>query len=372
MKKCKVIEYLEGSLSDGGAETLVKDYVLGLDGEIFEPIVLVDWIFPESANYKRLKNSNVRIITLYPRYSIFWRAINKFFRKKWLDYSLKRVLRKEKPDVLHIHLAALSHVFAARKELGNTRLFYTCHSITKRYLGDNKAEVDAAFYLVHHCGLQLIALHRDMANEINQIFNIKNTIVIPNGIDLEKFSSPLVSKEEMLEELGIPTDAFVLGHVGRFVSIKNQEFILEVFTELSKRREKCWLLLIGSGEDELRIKKIIKEKGIEDKVVITSGRTDIPELLNAMNVFIFPSLFEGFGNALLEAQAAGLKCVVSDTINKEAFLSDSVIPLSLGDSIEKWCDVILDDDIRSDYPNRLSEYDMKLVVNQLEKLYLGK
>ena len=77
MARCKVIEYLEGSLSDGGAETLVKDYVLFLDKDQFEPIVLVDWVFPDTANYKRLKDSGVKIVSIYKSYSIV-----KGYRKK--------------------------------------------------------------------------------------------------------------------------------------------------------------------------------------------------------------------------------------------------------------------------------------------------
>ena len=104
MGKCRVVEYLEGSLSDGGAETLVKDYALMLNKDKFDVSIVVDWIIPDSANYLRLKDSGVDIISLYPRRSVFWRAVNKFFREQYIDLAIKRTLKRIKPDVLHIHL----------------------------------------------------------------------------------------------------------------------------------------------------------------------------------------------------------------------------------------------------------------------------
>ena len=229
MARCKVIEYLEGSLSDGGAETLVKDYVLFLDKERFEPIVLVDWIFTDSANYKRLKDSGIQIVSLYKRYSIFYRAVNKFFREQYIDFKLKRILKKLKPDVIHIHLSALHHIEKIANELKDVRLFYTCHSTPSAFFDDDEREDNAAKYLIANNDLRLIALHDDMKEELDERFSVSNTVVVKNGINLDSYRHPAINKNEMRKSLRISDDAFVVGHVGRFSPEKNHRFIIEVF-----------------------------------------------------------------------------------------------------------------------------------------------
>ena len=371
MNKCVVVEYLEGSLSDGGAETLVKDYVQFLDKNKFEPIVLVDWVFKNSANYKRLQNSNIKMVSLYPSYSLFWRAINKFFRKKFLDRKLKKVLKEIKPKVLHIHLAALNHAVEAREQLKGVKLFYTCHSEPRVYFDEKKGEDQAARTLLKENNLVFIALHEDMAKEISQRFNTNNVAVIKNGIDIEKFRDIKETKREIKKQLGIEQSSFVVGHIGRFVPVKNHKFLLEVFDEITKLEPNSELLLIGTGDGEPLVRQWIQEKGLSGKVTILSSRTDIPQLLKAMDVFVFPSLFEGFGNVLVEAQAANLRCIVSDHLNKEVFLSNLVIPTSLKESPKVWAQKALDKTLLSDYPNRLAEYDIKKEIKNLENLYLG-
>ncbi len=370
-KKIKVIEYLEGSLSDGGAETLIKDYCRLMDKNSFEPVVLVDFIFPESANYKRLEKENVKIVSLYPRYALFWRFVDKFFRNRYIDWKLGKTIGKLKPDVIHIHLAALKHVVKVKDKLNGIKLFYTCHSIPKVYFEDKKGEREAAEALIKDNGLVLIALHEDMKRELEHRFPAASVKVVRNGIDIESFKKPSLPRRDVREELGIKESSFVLTHIGRFVPVKNHPFILDVFTSLLKRRPDAVLILVGTGEDREKVENLIKEKGIEDKVIILSNVVDVPSLLAASDAFVLPSLYEGVAIVLVEAQAAGIRSIVSDRMNREVFLSDLIIPLSLEESKEKWADVILDERVRSDYPMRLDEYDMRSEIKTLERIYKG-
>ena len=370
--RIRVIEYLEGSLSDGGAETLVKDYALLLDRKRFEPYILVDWIFTDSANYSRLKDTDVKLVSLYPSYSIFWRAVNKFFRNRYIDWKLRRVVRKLKPDVLHIHLAALKHVEKIKDDLEGVKLLYTCHSIPQVYFEEKKGEAEAAEVLIKENGLRLIALHSDMADDLRRRFNTDNVVVVRNGIDMEKFRNPKKTRNEVRQELGIPQDSFVLGHIGRFVKVKNHSFLLSVFEKIAEKKPGSRLLLIGDGEDREKVEAEIKSKNLTDKVIILSNRSDIPELLSAMDCFILPSLFEGFPVALLESQASGLRCVVSDRINSEVYLSDLIVPLSLSLSPSVWADTILDENVRGNYENRIDEYDLRKEIRKLERIYAGE
>lgn len=369
--KCIVVEYLEGSLADGGAEALVRDYCLLLDKTKFLPIVVCDWIIKESAIYNRLKNSGIRIVSLYPRYSYFWRAVNKFFRREYIIRHLRKTLKEIKPDVIHIHLAALKYIYAVRDQLNGVKLLYTCHNEPWFYFDNMPEEEECAKKLIKDNQLRLIALRPDMAETLNQKFGIANTVVIRNGIDFDRFKNLKQTRDEVRKNLLISQSSFVVGHIGRFNEQKNQNFLIDVFANIKKKRSDSVLLMIGVGDDEEKVRQKIHDLCLEDSVIILSHRTDIPELMNAMDVFVFPSLFEGLGIVLVEAQAVGLRCVVSDTINKEVFLTDLVIPLSLKEPSEKWAEVALNSHLKGRYENRLNEYDVKKSVKELERLYLS-
>lgn len=370
-RKCVVMEYLEGSLSDGGAETLVKDYVMFLDKALFNPIILVDWVFKESANYQRLKDAGVEIVSFYPTYSVFWRAVNKFFRNRYINWKLKKILRKISPDIIHAHLACLNHLEAVKGSLEGIKLFYTCHNEPWFYFDKMKYEEKAAKVLIHDCGLRLIALRNDMKDDLNERFHVSNSVVIKNGIDLSKFHPSPEDASEIRTVLSINSDTFVVGHVGRFSEQKNHAFLLEVFKEILVMKENSHLLLVGDGELESSIREKMKHLGIDSKVTILSNRCDIPDLLNAMDVFVFPSLFEGLGMALVEAQAVGVRCVVSKNVNPEAFVSNLVVVESLDDPAEKWACDALDGSLFGPFGNRVSEYDIKHEIKKLEALYRG-
>jgi glycosyltransferase involved in cell wall biosynthesis len=138
---------------------------------------------------------------------------------------------------------------------------------------------------------------------------------------------------------------FVVGHVGRFFEPKNHPFIVDIFAEVAKREPSSILMLIGGGELDNAIfnktKEKVKRLGLEDRVIFTGVRNDVDRLIQAFNVFILPSIEEGFPVVLVEAQAAGLKCVVSDSVTKECDITGNIkfLPLEIGAS--KWAEIII-------------------------------
>ena len=136
-------------------------------------------------------------------------------------------------------------------------------------------------------------------------------------------------------ELGVE-DKFVIGHVGRFNLQKNHEFLVKRFADFAKTNEDAVLVLIGNGELQEKIKEMAKEYGIETKVKFLGLREDIPQLLQAMDLFLFPSLFEGLPVTLVEAQAAGLPCVISDMITDEIMITDQISKVSLSGNTGLW------------------------------------
>jgi glycosyltransferase involved in cell wall biosynthesis len=166
--------------------------------------------------------------------------------------------------------------------------------------------------------------------------------VLHYGIDLKPFRCH-TNQTGMRAELGIGPTEFVIGHVGRFHEQKNHAFIIDVVKELATRGCRPRLLLVGDGELRPTIEERARRAGLIDSVIFAGVREDIPRLIrNVMDVFLFPSRFEGLGLVLLEAQAAGIPCVVSDVVPPEA----SVVPrlvqtLSLSKSPVEWAEHVL-------------------------------
>lgn len=165
--------------------------------------------------------------------------------------------------------------------------------------------------------------------------------IIKNGIDVEKYRFNPSIREKIRKELRLD-DCFVVGHVGRFGIEKNHKKLLDVFYEISKRDASARLVLCGDGEERKNIEAQIKEKRLDDKVILMGVINNVNEILQAIDIIVMPSLFEGLPFALLEAQAAGLKCVVSDTVSKESDVLgwNTFIPLSSDDN--RWAEAVIE------------------------------
>jgi glycosyltransferase involved in cell wall biosynthesis len=165
--------------------------------------------------------------------------------------------------------------------------------------------------------------------------------VLYYGVDLKPFYDQ-VDSLSVRAEFGIPADAFVIGHIGRFETQKNHLFLLEIAAEVAKQELKMHLLLIGDGSLRSDIEQKVVQMGLSDRVTFAGNRSDVPRLmLNAVDVFLFPSLHEGLGLVLIEAQAAGLPCIFSDVVPEEADLVRPLlqrIPLSKSASI--WAEAV--------------------------------
>jgi glycosyltransferase involved in cell wall biosynthesis len=161
--------------------------------------------------------------------------------------------------------------------------------------------------------------------------------VLHCGIDLMPFQEPAV-RDEVRKELGLPLDVPIVGHVGRFVPAKNHRFLLEIFSELLKKRSDMHFLLVGDGVLRPEIEAQAKLMGFSTNIHFAGTRTDVPRLMRGgMDVLLFPSLWEGLPVTLIEAQAAGLRSIVSDTVTSEASVSrDQITQLSLSSRSEEW------------------------------------
>jgi glycosyltransferase involved in cell wall biosynthesis len=147
--------------------------------------------------------------------------------------------------------------------------------------------------------------------------------IIKNGINIEKYQFNLLKRDKLRSEFSI-NGKYVVGHVGYFGKPKNHLYLIDIFNEIVKVNSNSVLLLVGKGILEGEIKNKLVVLGLIEKVIFTGVRSDVPDLMMAMDVFVFPSLYEGMPNVVIEAQATGLNCIISDTITKEANITGKV------------------------------------------------
>ena len=168
----------------------------------------------------------------------------------------------------------------------------------------------------------------------------KKVWTIPNAIDANRFQYKEAVRREVREALGIQ-DKFVIGHVGRFGFMKNHTYLVDIFAELCRQREDMVLVLIGKGEEEETIHNKLKGLGLEDQVLFLGNQFDVERYYQAFDYFVFPSIFEGLPGSVVEAQAAGLHCLISDQITREVALTELVSYRSIEQDPKLWAEEIL-------------------------------
>lgn len=205
------------------------------------------------------------------------------------------------------------------------------------------------------------------------IINSNKYLFVNNAIDIYKYRFNQKVRDEYKKEMKL-NNKFVIGHIGRFHFQKNQLFLLDVFYKIHQKDNDSVLLLIGQGNDENKIKDKIQKLNLEDCVLILGVRDDVNNIMQAMDVFLFPSLFEGLSLVLVEAQAAGLPIVVSNTcVTDKIKIIPPITSLSLNDSLDLWCDNVLNfkDKKRVDYINLLknSDFNIETEAKKIQKYF---
>lgn len=168
----------------------------------------------------------------------------------------------------------------------------------------------------------------------------RGTLIL-NGIDTDRFRFRQEERDRIRRELGLE-NAFVLGHAGHMAPVKNQKFLLELMPRLLELRPNTRLLLLGDGADRPMLLETAQTLGIADRVILTGNVSDPAGYLSAMDVFVFPSLYEGTPLAILEAQTNGLPCIMSTGVPRDVHLTDLICPLDLSEPSDAWVRAICD------------------------------
>lgn len=358
------------AFNDGGAESIVKDYCVNINRNLFDPAVLLIYNRNDTSNAKQINSNQIKCYSVYKRWTYVEKFIHRIFGSILIKKKYKRIINTFKPDVIHVHQGNLSYLQSCGELLRNKRLFYTCHSVPYRYF-KKESELRAAKFLITKYGMRMIALHNEMKEILNNMFDVSNSLVVYNGIDFNKFNVVKESVEELRMKYGIPKDAFVVGHVGRFHPVKNHLFLVEIFNELCKIKSNAFLFLIGDGELKKTIIEKLKSYSLYDRALILSNRTDIPQIVKSMDVLTLPSQLEGFPVSVIEAQAVGKKCLISDRINQECVLTKNVVTLSI-DRVSDWVEELLksyDYQYTKEDISKIKSFDIKSIIKFVEHIY---
>lgn len=320
----------------GGIEGFISNLLLHMDREHLK-VDIVAVRFRKSIFTQPLKEVGIRFIELSGQLHQLWTNYNMF----------QHLLQKEQYDAVHLNAfqgmsmnylklakaagipirIAHSHNTALRKSR-TKEIKLMIHAICKKALAKYATEywacsVSAAQFLFPPC-----------------ITDSRNFQVIPNGIDVERFRRSSLGRMQARSALGIGESQLVIGHVGRLCDQKNQSFLIDIFANVKKRNADSVLLLVGGG-DSAALEAKTKQLGLQDSVILYGTTDKVECLLWAMDIFVFPSLFEGFGIVVLEAQAAGLPVLCSDRVPKEARFLPSTCAMPLEDGADKWARQVL-------------------------------
>lgn len=283
--------------------------------------------------------------------------------------ELKSVMKDEKVDVVESHTYFESGIVLMAAHLAHVKI-RIAHSHTTEGLNRvsffRKVKWSIARCLINIFATERVACSYEAGLAL---FGNKKFEIIENGIDMNNFYYNQDIRKKLREDLNLTDKNIVLGHVGRFDQSKNHEFLIDLMTELVKTNENYKLMLVGDGVKMSAIKSLVKERKLKNKVIFLGSVNDTYRYYNAFDLFVFPSIYEGLGISLIEAQANGLTCFASSNVPLESKITENVQYLDLT-NLDDWVEKISDaSKVRNSVDLNKSKYNIKTVVNKLKQIY---
>lgn len=373
----KVLYAMNGVFLKGGTEAVILNYYNNIDKQQIHIDFLLhgsEMECRDNLTHRYLEANGSKVFYVTPR------GENYFKNKQ----EVRDILRVNQFDIIHTHMDAagafvLREAKKAKIEIRMAHSHNTAstqkpktikallHNLVLEY-----ARSDIRKYATHYLACSEAAGEWLFGRENLRSGKVK---VLRNAVDCEKLAFNQGISQQKRTELKL-NDQFVMGHIGRFSYQKNHQFIIKVFQEIYKRDQDVRLVLIGDGELKKGIESMVKELKLEQAVLFLGLRDDISELLQAMDMFFLPSNYEGLPVVGIEAQAAGLPCIMSDHITPEVDITGLIQFISLDESIEKWTNNILEiKKSGKERKNTLEKirkagYDIKQNAKELESLYI--
>lgn len=322
---------LDTVMDRGGAETMIMNYYRQIDRSKIQFDFLVNR--PYEAAYEKeiqeLGGKIFRMCPLYPQYFGRYKKEVREFLKAHPEYQIIHSNLEER-SYFALKEAKKLDIPVRISHSHNAPRGFDLKSIIRYYFRANlKPQVTHMFTCGEEAGIWLYGKKQQ-----------DQVIMMNNAIDAKLYQYHPAVEEEMRKELGLE-GKFVIGHVGRFFPQKNHTFLIDIFAKVYQQNKNAVLLLVGGGELETEIKEKVEELNLTEVVKFLGVRSDIHRLMQAFDVFILPSLFEGFPVTMVEAQAAGLPCIISDQVPPQCAITKNVEIISLKQSPQQWAEHLL-------------------------------
>jgi glycosyltransferase involved in cell wall biosynthesis len=295
MKKIKVV-HIVPMLSPGGAERVAVHIVRGLNRERYEPVMISYTDRLDCDLDRMLDEAGIEVRYLGKRPGFDYR----------MYYRLPPVLREFQPDIVHTHLHVLRYALPFLLLRAKASLLHTVHNLAEREIEPRARWMQR--YALHH-GVVPVGVAHEAALSVERLYGVPNCRVISNGIPTQRYASPQTPRKEWRAREGFGQDDVLFVCVARFAPQKNHELLLKAFAGGPGSDPMAHLVLVGEGVLQQKLQEQSQRLGIVDRVHFLGLRTDIPDVLGAMDVFVLSSDWEGNPLSVMEAMAAGLPIV---------------------------------------------------------------
>ena len=351
-------------MNHGGAESMIMNLYRHIDR------TKIQFDFVQTSDESALYDGEIQALGGRNFHCPYYTGKNHLDYVKWW-HDFFKAHAKEYP-VIHGHLGSTAAIYLSIAKK------YGCHTIAHSHSAGKGTFAHRVFWFpTRYIADSFFACSEDAA--ISRYgkrigLNPGRRKVVHNAVDVKRFVYDEDSRQRLRQEWGIPEDAFVAGHVGRFRIEKNHLFLLDVFARIYRHNPDAKLLLVGDGEERDSIESKIAAEGLQDAVILAGAQKNTWDFYNAMDVFVMPSVYEGVPVVSVEAQAAGLPCCFSTGVSSEAAITDLAQFRSLEESPEQWARWILERAERQ--RKNMSEelccagYDITSAARWLQNFYL--
>ena len=349
----KIVEIISG-INFGGVETLLLNYFKKMNLDIFS-ISIITHDKPNPQNVKQFEKLGIKIYKVTPKRV---NLVKNYF-------EIKKIIRKIKPDIVHCHMSLSNYVplFIAKKCNVKKRISHV------HELAESKNIIQKIFSkIVIKNANVLMACSTNAAKYAYD--TTENVIILPNAIDVSKFTFNETQRKKIRNQLKIAESELVLGTVGRLVEVKNQKRLIKLFSKCLSKKKNMKLIIVGDGILKEELIAYARLKKVQNNIYFIGNTTEVNLYYNAMDVFVMTSYSEGLGMALVEAEANGLSCVVSNGLPDESILNENVVKLNLEFSNEIWIEKIFFQNKRINNSKiENSKFNLNNSIKILENIY---
>lgn len=362
-----VVAQIMGKWVGGGVEAVIMNYYRHID----RTKVQFDFICDEDSTnipYEEIEKLGGKVILCPPYQKL----------PKYLKF-LKQLFKEKKYRIVHSNINTLSvfPLYAAKKAGVPVRIAHAHATTDKKEIVRNLIKQILKHFSRMNANVFMSCSETAAKFQFGK--KRKDVFLIKNAIDIDKFTFDKKIRKKYRQILDVADDVLVIGNVGRLVKTKNQLFLIDLFAELLKdKKQKAKLVIVGSGPNESEIRKRIIDKKLKDKVILLGQRGDVEKWYQAFDLYVAPSLYEGFGLSILEAQASNLPCVISDAIPHDVVINEKICTfLSLSNNTREWTKAIRaieKSDVRKSNKIAIKNagFDIDIQANMLTDIYLGK